>query len=518
MNKSKILSVVFILTMGYSLMASSDTLQRTSLQSFELLCLQNPWLISSNPAALSQMDQSHIGIMNTSYLFENGNFKRVQQGDKLNSYQFSTFSYSQIKDISLYGGFNYEKSFEKDLNYSNVNDPYRLTPYQLVDTIGGDTYDREFFSASGGVSKPFGKHLTFGIFSDFKVGLAAQNKDPRPQNKVFLMSLSPGMIYDIGKLKLGFNFLYKYYNEEIEINIVKANSQATFFTVHGLGITTYHEAASFNRLYKRNSKGFDFQLAYENSEIRSINGSRLLFHEEFAGDGRKAADASWSYIKDDSQLNAIQIELYSNTSILSKEYIQSFGFMIEVNSLLGKEIIQQLEQVEGRDLDDWITYGEEEKYGAKDIKASGYYHFFKMKNSFQKNFDFKIFADYQSFIENYYLPNQEEYYKNISFGTSFDKSFYPKNKTLSFGLKLKYKTNLEATQNFSDNTFIVEKILLPDIEYLTSNYLSPGINIAFEIPLKKIFDQYFIKSTVDIYLGSNGQSRTMFNFSTGVTF
>ncbi len=499
-------------------MASSDTLQRTSLHSFELISLQNPWLISSNPAALSQMNLSLVGIMNARYGNEDGSFKRVQQGDKLNTYQFTTFSYSQIKDISLYGGFNYEKSFEKGLDYSNVNDPFRLTPYQVIDTIGNDTYDREFFSAGGGLSKPFGDRLTLGLSGDFKVGLASQNKDPRPRNKVFYMTLSPGMIYNLGKFKLGLNFLYKYYNEEIEISIVRSNTTAAFFTAHGLGMATYHEAGSFNRLYKRNSKGFDIQLAYENSKIRSVNGSRLLYHEETAGDGRKASNASWAYLKKDSRLNAIQFDLYNQTSFLHTDNIQSFGYSLNINTVLGTEIIQRLEQVNDLELDDWITYDEEEKYGAEDVKLNVYYQFYKLKNNKQKNFNLNLHADYHSFIENYFVPNQEEYYKNLAFGVSFDKNFYHHKKSLSLGLKLKYKMNLEGAQNFSDFTYIAERIFVPDFEFLSCNYIAPGLNVAYEIPLRKIFDQLFINSTVDLYFGNNGQSRTIFNISTGVTF
>lgn len=518
MNKRSFLLVLFTLNIGLYLSASSDSLQRTNLHSFELVHLQNPWLFTTNPAALSQMNLSLKGILNVDYSFENGDYKRVQQGDKMNSYKFATSSYSQINDISLYGSFNFEKSLENGLNYSNVNDPFRLTPYQVVDTIGNDIYDREFYSASGGISKPFGNKLILGLASDFTVGLAAQNRDPRPQNKVFNMTVSPGLIWKLDKFKLGANFIYQYYNEEIEINIVRANYQATFFTLHGPGIATFHEAASFNRLYMRNSLGFDLQFAYENSKTKSINGLRFLVHEETAGDGRKAADASWSYIKDDSQLNAFQFDLYNTTSLMNNERIHSFGYMLNVNTLLGKEIIQRLERIDGIDMDDWVTYGVEEKYGAEDFKLNVYYHYFKLKSGSQKDCGLKLYADYHSFIENYYIPNQEAYYKNLSFGISIDKVFYPHSKSFSLGMNLKYKMNLDGAQNFSDYTFLAEKILMPDFEYLTCNYLAPGLNVAFEIPTRKIFDQYFIKSAVEFYLGSNGQSRTIFNLSTGVTF
>ena len=480
--------------------------------------MQNLWLSSSNPAALSQMDDLLPGILNANYLTEDGSYKRIQQGNKLNHYSFNTFSYSKIKDINLYGGFNYDKSFEKGLDYSDVNDPFRLTPFQLIDTLGNDTYNREFFSATGGISKPFGENLILGMSCDFNVGLSAQDKDPRPQNKVFKMTVSPGLIYSIGKFKLGFNMLYKYYNEEIEITIIEKNAHATFFTVHGPGLATYHEASSFNRLYKRNSGGFDVQFAFDASKIKTLSGLRLIFHEETAGDGRKASNASWAYIKKDSKLKGLQFDLYNNTGIYDDENIQYFGYELNINTMLGIEIIQRLEQVDSTVLDDWITYKEEEKYYATDVKLNVFYEYLKLKNNQQRNFAIKAFGYYHSFSQNYYIPNQEENYQNLLFGVAFDKSFDIKKNTLTIGLGLKYKFNLDGVQNFSDYTFIAEKILSPDFEFLTSNYYAPGLEVAFEIPMKKIFNQYFIKSTVDIYKGDKDHSRTILNFSTGVTF
>lgn len=371
LSQKKLLTVLFFLIIGLPLIAGSDSLQKVSLYSFDLIRMQNPWLVSSNPAALSQMGDLLPGILNVSCLTEDGNYKRVQQGDKLNHYSFNTFSYSKIKNINLYGGFSFDKSFEKGIDYSDINDPFRLTPFQLIDTIGSDTYDREFFTVAGGMSKPFGKNLILGVACDFNMGLSAQNKDPRPQNKVFKMTVSPGLIYSIGNFKLGFNLLYKYYNEEIEIIIIENNAHVSFFSVHGLGLATSHEASSFNRLYKRNSGGIDVQLAYAFSKVKTLNGVRFLSHQETAGDGRKASNASWSYIKKDSKLKGNQFDLYNNTSIYGEKNIQCFGYELNINSMLGVEIIQRLEQVDSTDLDNWVTYGEEEKYDATDHKSTG---------------------------------------------------------------------------------------------------------------------------------------------------
>lgn len=518
MNKKSLLSVLFIVCLGVSLHANSDSLQKVSQHSLELIYAQNLWLNSSNPAALSQMNILLPGIISANYLMEDGTYKRVQQGDNLNYYSLNTYSYSKINDINLYGRFNYDKSFENGLDYSNVNDPFRLTPYQMIDTLGNDTYDREFFSAAGGLSKPFGERITLGVALDFNVGLSSQNKDPRPQNKVFNMTLTPGVIYSLRKFEFGLNLVYKYYNEEIETTIIQKNTQYRFFTLHGLGQTTSHSARSFNRLYKRSTKGLDFQFSYKNEKIKSLFGADILYYNETAGDGRKAANASWAYIKDDSRLEGIQFDFYTYTSIIREESLHYFGAKLSVNTMLGLEIIQRLEQVNALDLDDWFTYTEEEKYAASEMKIDIFYEFLKMRGLSQKNYSIKVFGNYHNFSQNYYLPNLDENYENLLMGIACSKTVKLRKANLSIGLGFKYKINLNGTQNLGDDNFIAEKIMRPDFEFLTSNYYAPKVELVLEVPMKKIFDQYFIKTTVDVYQGNNGQSRTIFNFSTGVTF
>lgn len=519
MNKKKILLVVFILNMGITLMAASDSLQKVSLSSFELVRLQNIWLNTSNPAAFSQMGDLLPGIFNANYLIEDGKYKRIQQGDKLNQFSFNTLSYAKVKNFNMYGGFNYEKGKEKGLDFSNVNDPFRMSPYHLIDTLGNDNYDREFFSVAAGISTPIGVNLTFGLGLDFKVGLSVQDIDPRPLNKVFHMTVSPGFIYNMGKFELGLNLLYKYYNEEIEISIIRDNTDATFFSTHGLGLAISHRAENFNRLQKRNTRGFDFQLAYSNANLKSLIGSTLLFYKETNGDGRKASNASWSSIKDDSKLNGIQFDLYNHNTITKENQIEYFGCELNLNTMTGIEIIQHLELIPGNTLDNWVTYGEEEKYGATDLKMKIFYEYHKLKNLNERNFAVKAFFSYHSFDEKYYIPMQKQNFKNMKMGVAWDKSFsMKKGGIFSIGLGLNYKFNINGELDLSDYTFIAEKILAPDYEFLTDKYYAPRVELAIEIPMKKVFDQYFIKSSVECFKGDNGQSRTIFNISTGVTF
>ncbi len=504
--------------MGVTLMAASDSLQKVSLHSFELIRMQNLWLNSSNPAALSQMDNLLPGILNANYKYEDGKYKRVQRGDQINQFSFNTLSYSKIKNVNVFGGFNYERSTEKGLNYSMVNDPFRLTPYQLVDVIGNDAYDREFFSAAGGISTSLNDKLTFGLAMDFRVGLSVQDRDPRPINKVFNMTVSPGIIYSMGKIKLGFNMLYKYYNEEIEVKIIREDTDAVFFSTHGLGLAISHEAKSINRLQMRNTGGFDFQLAYSGSKLKTLFGSRFLYYKETNGDGRKASDASWSSMKDDSKLKGIQFDFYNSTTITGEDNIQYFGGEFNLNTMTGIETIQHLERTDGTDMDNWVTYADEEKYEGKDLKIKINYEYLKLINETQRNFSLKGFVSYHDFSENYHIPMQTQSFKNLKMGVGVDKSFQDEKSIFTLGFGVDYKINLDGELNLSDYTILAKKILVPDYEFLTDDYLVLKFGFAFEIPMEKIFDRYFIKSTIETYPRTNGQSRTIFNISTGVTF
>jgi hypothetical protein len=159
--------------------------------------------------------------MNFNYNLKEGDYKRVQEGENLNAYSLQSEAYNRIKEVNFYGNFSYDKSFENGLNYSNTNNPYRASPYDMIDTLGNDNYNREFFTLNGAFSKSFSLKTIFGIAYDFNVGVSVQDRDPRPQNKVLDISLRPGFIYDLSKIKLGLNLIYNYYNEEIDIDIIR---------------------------------------------------------------------------------------------------------------------------------------------------------------------------------------------------------------------------------------------------------------------------------------------------------
>ena len=495
-----------------------DSIPAVSLNSFDLMPVLNPWLSSTNPAGLSLNSSILPGKMNLGYHTETGDYKRVQQGDNINHYNFQTQRYTKIENTFFYGSFSFDKSFEKGVNFSNVNNPYRGTPYLLIDTIGNDIYDREFFSLKGVLSTPLNHNISWGISTELNVGLASQNRDPRPRNKVLELSISPGLLFSYSKLNIGFNLLYSYYNEDIGIDIIEKYKQIAFFQLHGLGTSIYHVAGSFNRLYKRNSIGGETQVNYKSGNLNNLTGAKLLYIKEIANDGRKAADASWSYVKNDSELEGTNLELYNTTTINHNSSIHYFHTNLKITNMLGTEIIQRLETSEETGATNWVTYAKEEKYCSTLIDAEFSYNYLKMKEEFIRNYEFTFAVNYQGFEQTYYIPNREEAYKNFMLSLNFDKSFYFNNHVFSISAGLKYKKNISSRLNFEENTFIYNKIILPDYNFLTSDFYAPWFELSYEIPLNKIFDKYFFMTSVDLYRANNDQTRTIFNFSTGVIF
>ncbi len=518
MNKRVFFIVLFAFQVIVSKAVEQDSTVNVSLSSFEMLKILNPWLNTSNPAALQFNKGILPRMINLYYGLEDGDFKKVQQGEQLNNYSFQSKSYLKIEDINLFGSFSYDKSYENNLDFSNTNNPYRETPYDMVDTIGGDTYDREFFYLKGSMSKPIGEFTSFGISFDFGIGVSVQESDPRPENKVLDISVSPGFIHSLSKFKFGLNFIYKYYNEEIEVDIVEDDATATIFRMLGPGVYTYHEAQSFNRLYKRNSFGGDGQISYKTKDLNTILGVKTVYFKETVQDGGKGGGASWNYIRNYAEFEGIDWNVYDILQIDKGLIIHDLNANFHLLTTRGTEIIENLEQVGDLDNEDWVFYSDEPKYQSQRIDASLAYRFIKLKTKALQNYTLEVKINYDSYKQEYHIPYQIESYDNALIGFKASKVFNIKNTMLSLSTGIDYKMSLDSKQNFEKINFIYDRILYPDFEMLTNNYYAPIVNFSYEQPLNKLFEKIFFDAKTKLLIGENGQSRIIANFSTGVIF
>lgn len=490
-----------------------------SVRTHELMPVFNPWLISSNPAGLIFNPELQTGRLHLSYHNSEGDYKRAQEGNELQRFSGSTDSYRKLGKSWVHGGFSYNKSFEKGCNYTLLNDPYRGSPYLLIDTMArNDIYDREYFSFEGELATPLTPWLTWGAGVAMKTGLSSQDRDPRPRNKVVNLDLASGLVLGKEKLSLGVNFLYAYYNEDIEVDIVEENTQHAFFQLHGFERHYSHVAASFNRLYKRSTWGGAAQLSYQGSMLKLVAGGDYRVLEETADDGRKAANASWSYLKNDSELEGSSLKLFTAGSLQHGRFIHHLDADWSRRYLLGTEILQRLEQVGEAGAVDWVDYGRVEKYASMQDKLQLSYHFLLMKDARRPSLQFELGLEDAIFAQEYSQPDRHESFRNRIYSASLMKSFYTGRHEFHLEAGIRSKRNLNEEADFDEESFLTQILHAPDHRYLSSDYHAPRAGIRYAFHPGRLFETINAGVDLEVLRSADDLERTIIMINTGVTF
>jgi hypothetical protein len=368
------------------------------------------------------------------------------------------------------------------------------------------------------ISSPLNSKLDWGLSFDYKVGVASQNRDPRPENKVLQTNISPGLLFKQDQFKLGANLLYGYYNEDIDVSVVEENVEHTMFQLHGPGIFTYHASSSFFRLYQQQRFGGGMQFEWKAEKLSNILYSEYIYSIQTIDDGRKGNLAMWSAVKHDARLDGINWSLTDVFSMVKGQKVHQIKMELNLGSRLGTEFIQRLEKVGEADQEHWITYANEQKYYSLQTNAELNYQLMQKDENNLMNALFQAGLSYSAFDEKYYLPNQELSYANLMFESSFLKLFALRESDFSAEMKLRYRFNLNGEQNLTVTNFMVQKIYVPEFSYLTEDFISPGVSIGYQLPLKMLLGKYFIKTDFDWCHSTNGLNRTVFSFSTGLIF
>lgn len=477
-----------------------------------------PWLQSGNAAGLSQKPDFFPSELKLEFGGDNGNFHSVFEGKSDQLFGFSSQSFQKIRKTSLYGSFNYNRSFEKGMNFSNTDNYKQNYPYLMADTTGNDTYHREFFSLKGTLASPINSSFDWGIDVNYRVGVAAQNRDPRSENKVLQTTVSPGILFKQTQFKLGANLTYGYYNEDIDVSVVKENADYTMFQLHGPESYTYHSSSSFFRLYQQSRWGGGLQFEWTPGKFSNILYSDYIYSIQTVDDGRAGGLANWSAVKNDARMDGVNWSLTDVFSVNKGSNTHRLKTKIQIGNRLGTEYVQRLGKVGETTIEHWITYATEQKYYSLQTNASLNYQLMqKDENNLMKSL-LNAGISYLAFDEKYYLPNRELSYSNIALESSFLKLFVLNGSDFSAEIKVRCQLNVDGRENLDKANLLVQKIWLPELNYLTENYFSPGFSVGYQLPGRKMFGKYFIQSDFDWYHSASGLNRVVFGVSTGLIF
>ncbi|MDA3853201.1 MAG: hypothetical protein PF444_03030 [Bacteroidales bacterium] len=491
---------------------------RTNVHYQDVLQLSTPLLHTKNPAALSFNLLDSIRQVGVSYTIQNGDFKPVMESGKSHQLGLYTESFRRINKTRLYSAFRYTKNWEKDIQYSNVYNAYRGTPYLFVDTVSNVSYDKEEYQINCKMAHQFNQTISLAGEVDYKLGLGAQNKDPRSLNKLVHLKNKVGILADAEAFKLGLDIYYNYFNEDIDITTVRENASYEVYALTGLGTYSKHNSTRFYRLYKEHTYGYDFQIDLGNNILEfGLNSKR-----EEVLDGRRENGANWSAIKTDSYLNTRNWHIKDVLTFNSSEGYHQLILKYQQSKVIGTELLQVLEKVKlDHDIYQWKTISEEDKYAKSENSAQINYTYTQLKAPFLRDYSLGFGVLYFKKNEKYNFEDLETAYKNIHYHLYASKLFQKGHHSFETRIDANYKSNISNIRNLEFVTSITDLIIIPDLEFNTSNSVGGGITLNYIYTNSKkqnyyIEGKYAIQHTDNTYFNKKEKHYT--SLSLGLMF
>ncbi len=519
MNKNYI-TYSFIFLAVVCQFVNGQTKQKDSVKyinSFEKIPINNLWIITNNPAAISNNDFEKLGNVSVGYNTKKGDYYRYNQPESINSILFSAEGYTKPNKITFYGKMDYYNAREKNLNWNNVSFISSNNPFILADSIGGD-YDNEIFTLTGKMASQFGENKSnWGISIKYKVGNKVDQTDPRPEIQSQRISIRPGIILAIKNWEFGVNGYYESFKEDTDITVVDHYISYRYFRFMGFGIYSGISDDYFERVYKGYNYGVALQTKYSRHSLKNILELKITNEYERAHEG----SLSTRFLAGD--YNGTIINIKDRLQIRKNNLIHTFHFNGELRLIKGTWYDQN--QVTGDDgTIYWDVYNKSVKYKNVLVNANLEYSLTKEKDNLINHVFFgklDIKGEMCDFYPDKFLNN----YYNLTSTIGYHKNWFSKTFQIALKFNLGYKFNLNKEFYAKDIEFL-ETITYPEYYYNITNQIkfNNEIKIGFNKLLKVPILPYMAVSSDFVYCKDNNYNyynndyRVLGNIKIGIIF
>lgn len=467
---------------------AGDTLHVNTFNSLKLLKSGNVWLETGNIAGMV-LNQSEIKASFEAGMDNgNGSFHRIREGNNYNNFSFQTESYqTQKKRLYIYGKFAYHYLDDTGGQWNGTYDPYNGNPYILADSVSGITYHKENYNLAGGVGYKLSEKISLGCGVDYYAGIAAKQKDPRPQNLFVRFKVNPAMIFHAENYRIGLDLGYSNQKEEIGYDVFRSNFSPTFFAFKGFGFYSVDIATGYDRFVKSNRFYGGVQYDKQLKGIPTLTEIRFDYNIESIDDGtsvvRKLDGGDWR------TYNVLLNEHVTLINGLSRHLFKgNFSFF----NGDGNEFTQNVVYQGTWNVPRYITISENLKFNRQTLSGSVNYNYQRMLDEDRLNWDIEANARYISNDESYYyIPEVfTATYSNVGVNLSVMKNIYAGKTHLAFSCNSGYVTNLSNELKLSALPEISKKqrkdVFLQEFDYYTSGLLKAGGEIKLGGSILKI--------------------------------
>jgi hypothetical protein len=480
---------------------ASDSLHVSSFNTFRMIRNGNSWLETGNAAGLVFNQPFNKVNVETGLDHAAGDFHRIREGKLINDYAFSTESYQAQKNrLFVYGKFAYHYRDESGGQWNGTYDPYSGNPYILADSVSGVNYHKENYNLVGGIGYILNEKISIGGSIDYYAGVAAKQKDPRPQNIYVRFKINPALILTADHYKLGIDAGYSNRKEEIEYDVFRSNFSPTYFAFKGFGFYSKEIGTGYNRFVSANEFFGGLQLEKKFGLLPTLTELRFNYNVEVTEDGssviRKLDGGDWHtysvVLKEQINLrNALNRHIFrANFSFFNGD---------------GNEFLQNIVYEGTWNVPRYITIGENLKFNRQTLNGNLSYNYLRMKDEGNVDWDTKATINFLNNSEQYfYIPEIfTAGYTNIAGELNLQKNLYFGKCHLALALNSCYTMNLSKDMQLSALPEITKKqrkdVYQQEFDFYSSSLFKAGgeIKVGGNLLRSKHKSQAFLSLCYD---------------------
>jgi hypothetical protein len=438
---------------------------------YALLPIRSIELQLDNPVAYCELDSMRMDLR-TMYRYQSGDFKHVSDAKSLNAGSIAVEGFKQVRKFHFYGGFSYDMEGNRMQKWKDVLMPSAGNPFILGDSIGGD-YHNELFEIKAAVASAYRPNFLWGIGALYQGGNSSDQNDPRPKTDAVRYTLRPGMLYGFAHWKIGIDFAYKGYREEILISVLETNLTHRFFLFQGLGAYFQHSGISHSRRYNGRSYDGNLQLHWTDASVKNLLQSGYETVSEKSEDGSVGSPfKSGDYDENHYSLTDI-------LTIKKSDDAETHLFKLHVDYSASKGTwYDQQQVVNSNSQTTWEVYNKSVKYKGKALTGRLEYRQIKEEQGI-KAYAFGGSIDYEQSKTTLFPNLNRQDFTNLNVALTGGKTFpLPNRFHLTLDLDAAYRLNLTSDARF-DGIQLRDLWSSPVYLYLTSDYYSGQGKITF---------------------------------------
>ncbi|MFA6592622.1 MAG: DUF6850 family outer membrane beta-barrel protein [Bacteroidales bacterium] len=473
-----IISFICLLT---SITAVAEQPRNHKILDKELSDRMTAALLTGNSSLLTAAERLEFSQIGLGFNGVNGAFRRPQQAKSSQLYSFTANGAIDLKGYYLKGNFKFGESFENDVRFNSIMDPYRGTPYIIADTSGGN-WKKQLYKTDFSLASPwFGGKVSFGLKAGLDVGRGAKMIDPRPQSNSNEITLLPSFALRFGNHYMGGNLRYRRFMETVNLILYNSAESQKVYLLKGMGQYIYDifSTTERERRYQGDGLGWQLQYRYTNGGFGVSCFAGYDNYSELTSDIESNRPRQRGRLYEDVYKAGMEISVISEAAT----HLLKAGYDKTARS--GREIIQVFNS--SSDVNAWVTDSEAPRRSEVSVSSVdvSYNFLFKDLETGKVVWDAAIEGDYTDYSDAYPVMKS-----NISYDSFEARLSVMRNVTLNVdndlqlkllgGIHRTWDTGMSLTEREPDDHVIAEGLVYPDATYLFSNYFSFGTRAAWE--------------------------------------